>query len=312
MTEKVLIADDDPDILRFVEVNLAIEGYEVISASDGQEALDKAIETLPNLVLLDVMMPNIDGFEVCKMLRADPRTSNISIIMVTAKSLSADKITGLSSGADDYILKPFDPLELLARVKRTLRRAQDMRDLQPLTGMPGNVPIMEEVHRRIESGNRFALMHIDLDNFKAFNDHYGFMRGDQAIKLVARVLADASRSQGTTGLFIGHIGGDDFAAVCDAEMAEPFAKEIIRLFDEAVPALYDPKDAEQGMIKVKDRRGEMQEYPVMTISIGIASNANREIDSHILASEIAAELKELAKRDSASSLAIDRRGRDDG
>jgi diguanylate cyclase (GGDEF)-like protein len=231
--------------------------------------------------------------------------------MVTAKSLSADKITGLSNGADDYILKPFDPLELLARVKRTLRRAQDMKDLQPLTGLPGNVPIMEEVQRRIATGTQFALLHIDLDNFKAFNDHYGFMRGDQAIKLMARILSDAAISQGATGLFTGHIGGDDFAAVCEADVAESFAKEIIRRFDEAVPALYDPKDAEKGLISIQDRRGELQDYPIMTISIGIASNSNREIDSHILASEIATELKQLAKRTEGSSLAIDRRGSED-
>jgi diguanylate cyclase (GGDEF)-like protein len=311
VSEKILIADDDPDILRFVEVNLTIEGYDVVAAVDGEEALNKAIETLPDLVLLDVMMPKIDGFEVCRMLRADPRTSNLSIIMVTAKSLSADKITGLSNGADDYILKPFDPLELLARVKRTLRRAQDMKDLQPLTGLPGNVPIMEEVQRRIATGTQFALLHIDLDNFKAFNDHYGFMRGDQAIKLMARILSDAAISQGATGLFTGHIGGDDFAAVCEADVAESFAKEIIRRFDEAVPALYDPKDAEKGLISIQDRRGELQDYPIMTISIGIASNSNREIDSHILASEIATELKQLAKRTEGSSLAIDRRGSED-
>lgn len=307
MNEKILIADDDPDILRFVEVNLSIEGYEVMVVSDGEAALEISIEDPPDLVLLDVMMPKIDGFEVCRRLREDPRTSSISIIMLTAKSLSADKIMGLSSGADDYILKPFDPLELVARVKSTLRRAQNMRDLQPLTGLPGNVAIMEEIRRRIDAGLQFALLHIDMDNFKAFNDHYGFMRGDQAIKLMARVLREAAMKHDPRSTFMGHIGGDDFAAVCTGQVAETLSKEIIERFDDAIGALYDPQDADRGYVVVRDRRGEEQKYPVISISIGIASNQNRPIDSHVLASEIATELKQLAKRDEGSSYQVDRR-----
>jgi len=135
--ETILVVDDDPDIARFVEVNLRSAGYEVAVAGDGEEALDKAAELRPDLVLLDVMMPRIDGFEVAQRLRRSPQTANTSIIMLTAKALSADKVTGLQSGADDYIIKPFDPIELLARVKGTLRRAKEMRNLSPLTGLPG-------------------------------------------------------------------------------------------------------------------------------------------------------------------------------
>jgi DNA-binding response OmpR family regulator len=131
MPETVLVVDDDPDIARFVEVNLRSAGYDVAVASDGQEALDKAEKLHPDLVLLDVMMPRIDGFEVAQRLRKNPQTANTSIIMLTAKALSADKVTGLQSGADDYIIKPFDPIELLARVKGTLRRAKEMRNLSP-------------------------------------------------------------------------------------------------------------------------------------------------------------------------------------
>src|SRR5262249_34743771 len=125
--ETILVVDDDPDIARFVEVNLRSAGYDVAVAGDGEEALDKASEIRPDLVLLDVMMPRIDGFEVAQRLRRSPQTANTSIIMLTAKALSADKVTGLQSGADDYIIKPFDPIELLARVKGTLRRAKEMR-----------------------------------------------------------------------------------------------------------------------------------------------------------------------------------------
>src|ERR671937_1996730 len=123
MAESILVVDDDPDIARFVEVNLRSAGYDVSVAGNGEEALERAVELRPDLVLLDVMMPKMDGFEVAQRLRRDPRTSSSSTIMLTAKALSADKVLGLSSGADDYIIKPFDPVELLARVKGTLRRA---------------------------------------------------------------------------------------------------------------------------------------------------------------------------------------------
>ena len=149
MPETVLVVDDDPDIARFVEVNLRSAGYDVAVAADGMEALEKAGELRPDLVLLDVMMPRIDGFEVAQRLRKNPHTANASIIMLTAKALSADKVTGLQAGADDYIIKPFDPIELLARVKGTLRRAKEMRNLSPLTALPGNIRIQEEIERQV-------------------------------------------------------------------------------------------------------------------------------------------------------------------
>lgn len=310
VADKILIADDDPDIVKFIEVNLALEGFELVIANDGERALQTAIEELPDLMLLDVMMPKMDGFEVCRRLRSDPRTSNLSIIMLTAKSLSADKVVGLTTGADDYIIKPFDPLELIARVKSTLRRSRDMRDLNPLTGLPGNVAILHELERAISSGEKFALMHIDLDNFKAFNDYYGFMRGDQAIKLCASVLQEAVREEGVDQAFVGHIGGDDFAMVAPAEAAENLAKGIISRFDAQIRSLYDPADVEAGYITVHDRRDEMRQFPLMTISLGIATNLYRTIDSHLEASEVATEMKQFSKRESTSSYSMDRRQRD--
>src|SRR6266496_2074053 len=188
----VLIADDDRDIVRFVEVNLRLEGFEVITAHDGKDARAKALDLQPNLILLDVMMPGMDGYEVCTKLRADGRSAHIPVIMLTAKSLSADKVLGLTSGADDYISKPFDPMELVARVKTTLRRTREMRSVSPLTGLPGNVQIETEMQRRVAAADTFAVLWLDLDNFKAFNDRYGFIRGDSAINYLAQVLRDAT------------------------------------------------------------------------------------------------------------------------
>lgn len=312
MAEKVLIADDDPDILRFVEINLRLEGFDVSTAEDGDDALKIALRERPDLVLLDIMMPKMDGLEVCQMLRSDPRTSSICIIMLTAKTMSAEKVVGLTVGADDYIIKPFDPLELVARVKSTLRRARQMRDLNPLTGLPGNAVIIQEIQRRIGARHPFALMHIDLDNFKAFNDYYGFARGDMVIKLLASALEETVSKQSPEGGFVGHIGGDDFVVLSDPDVCEEVAKEVIARFDEQIPALYDPTDVARGHITVVDRQDERHDFPVMTISIGVASTSNRKIYSHWEASEVAAEVKQFAKRQQGSSYAVDRRSSDGG
>ncbi len=141
MSELILIADDDEDVASAVEVNLQLEGYEVHLAHDGIEAVEQARMLQPDLILLDVVMPGLDGFEVCRQLRADPRTMNSAVILLTAKSVASDKVHGLTAGADDYIVKPFEPAELVARVRSVLRRANQMRDLSPLTRLPGNFRI---------------------------------------------------------------------------------------------------------------------------------------------------------------------------
>ena len=303
----VLVADDDEDIVRFVEVNLRLEGFEVVTAADGEQALQGSYDMMPDLVLLDVMMPKVDGFEVCQRLRSDNRTKHISIIMLTAKSLSADKVVGLTSGADDYIIKPFDPIELVARVKSALRRAREMRAINPLTQLPGNVQVYEEVTKRVSAGAPFALMYIDLDNFKAYNDHYGFLRGDEVIKLLARCVTDAVSRYEDGNVFVGHVGGDDFIAILDPDASETAAKEIIQSWDGQIRTLYDPEDVARGYIEVADRRSQMHRFPITTVSIGIASNAHRPIHNHWEASEIATEMKQFAKRDAGSSYAADRR-----
>src|SRR5438105_13901483 len=255
MPETILVVDDDPDISRFVEVNLRSVGYDVLVASDGEEALTKAEEVRPDLVLLDVMMPRVDGFEVAQRLRRNPRTANTSIIMLTAKAQSSDKVLGLTAGADDYIIKPFDPIELLARVKTTLRRARDNRNLSPLTGLPGNIRIEDEVQRRVEEAQPFALLNCDMDNFKAFNDHYGFLRGDRVIQATARILQDTVEEFCRTEGFVGHVGGDDFVVVVPPETGEPVANRIIERFDSEIPHHYDREDIERGFVEVEDRQG---------------------------------------------------------
>ncbi|HEY7754899.1 MAG TPA: response regulator [Actinomycetota bacterium] len=307
MPETILVVDDDPDIARFVEVNLRSAGYDVSVASDGEEALERAGTLRPDLVLLDVMMPRIDGFEVAQRLRRNPQTSNTSIIMLTAKALSTDKVLGLTAGADDYIIKPFDPIELLARVKGTLRRAKEMRNLSPLTGLPGNIRIQEEIERMVREDHPFAVLYSDLDNFKAYNDQKGFVRGDRLIQATARIIQDAVVEFAGSDGFVGHVGGDDFVAVVPPDIAEEVAKRIVERFDGEIRDFYEKEDLERGYVEVEDRKGVLQKLPLVGVSVGIATTQVRAFAHYGEAVAVATEMKQFAKREPRSSYAVDRR-----
>ena len=307
MSERVLVADDDPDILTVVKINLELDGFEVETAVDGEDAIQKATSTVPNVIVLDIMMPRMDGLTALHRLRSQAATANIPIILLTARGLPEDRVRGLELGADDYITKPFDITELAARVKAVLRRTQAARDLSPLTGLPGNFRITAEIEDCVREKRAFALVHGDLDNFKAFNDHYGFMRGDEVIRFCASSFNEAAESLGMGGTFLGHIGGDDFVAIIPPDMAELFAKEVIQRFDDGILDLYDTADALRGYIEVIDRRGERYAFPVVSLSLGVASTEVREIGTQWEASAIAVEMKEFAKKQQGSTYRIDRR-----
>jgi diguanylate cyclase (GGDEF)-like protein len=305
--ERLLVVDDDPFIARLLEIELKAAGYEVRVASDGQQALSAAQEECPDLVLADVMMPNMDGFELTRRLRQDSRTSGVSIIMLTARGLSADKLEGFAIGADDYIVKPFDTPELLARIRGVLRRSKDQRTASPLTGLPGNIRIEDEIDARVEQGQDFAILYADLDGFKAYNDHYGFLRGDQAIQETARLIEEATQRTGGDGAFVGHVGGDDFVIVVPPQQAAPVAEAIVASFDAKVGDWYDAEDRANGYIELMNRRGELERFPLLTISIGVASTDKRSFHHYAEAVAIATEMKQYAKGLTGSAWAADRR-----
>jgi len=307
MSERVLVADDDPDILTVVKINFELDGFEVDSAVDGEDALQKATADPPDVIVLDIMMPRMDGLTALHRLRSQASTANIPIILLTARGLPEDRVRGLELGADDYITKPFDITELAARVRSVLRRTQAARDLSPLTGLPGNFKITAEIEKCISSKQDFALVHGDLDNFKAFNDHYGFIRGDEVIRFCAKCFHEAADNLAIENAFVGHIGGDDFVAIIPPEVSESFAKEVIERFDDGILDLYDTADALRGYIEVIDRRGERYAFPVVSLSLGVASTDVHEIETQWEASAIAVEMKEFAKKQPGSTYRIDRR-----
>ncbi len=307
MGEKILVVDDDPDIAKFIQATLTKAGYDVAIAYDGREALEAAETRRPDLVLLDIMLPTIDGFEVASELRRRARLTGTAIIVVTARGLTADRLRGLALGVDDYIVKPFEPEILLARVRVALRRLSDIRSLSPLTGLPGTVLIEAEIRRLLEAREPFALLYVDLDHFKALNDTKGWDVGNRLILATAAIVEEAVlRFAGPDG-FVGHIGGDDFVALCPPEAAEDAARWICERFDEDVRRFYAPEELERGAVLATDRRGDPVRHPLATVSLGIASTAVRRFSTFGEVVAVATEMKQAAKRGEGSCYAVDRR-----
>jgi diguanylate cyclase (GGDEF)-like protein len=303
--DEVLVVDDSPTMARLLEMGLKSAGLTTRVAHDGHTALAMALERCPDLVLADVTMPGLNGVELTQQLRDDPRTASCTIILVTARNESEAKLQGFDAGADDYIVKPFDIAELLARVKGALRRAHVLRAQSPLTRLPGNVRIQEEIERRVRRQTHFALLYGDLDNFKAYNDKYGFLQGDRVIQMTARVMQDVAIEFGGPEAFVGHVGGDDFVVITELGMEQSLAEAIIARFDAAIPAVYDDFDREQGFIEMLNRRGELQRFPLVGISIGIATTERRTYSHYAEAVAIATEMKSFTKKTAGSSWAVD-------
>jgi PleD family two-component response regulator len=304
---RILVAEDDPHLREVLRIQLESAGFEVIEACDGDEAIARASAQMPDLLLLDVMMPHVDGYQVCRRLRGAFGTRHIPIIMLTAKSTTGDKVQGLEGGANDYVTKPWQPAELMLRIRNVLEWSRQQRAASPLTGLPGNRSIEEEIGRRLASGEPFAMLQIDIDFFKAFNDHYGYARGDQAIQRLAKIVSEASQRHGGDHNFLGHIGGDDFLVLAGPDQAERLGEDIIAEFNRAVGGLYDPADRDRGYVEVRNRLHHLDRFPLMSLTISLVSTDRMPVSHLAQLIDIAQELKAHGKGIPGSVLVGERR-----
>jgi PleD family two-component response regulator len=302
----VLIVDDDPATCAALAERLAEDGIVSEAAHDGVTALQRAIILRPQLVILDLTLPELSGDQVFERLQADHRTRYTPVVFLTGSSRSADKVRHLRAGADDYVTKPFDLEELAARVQTALRRSRTLGGLNPLSGLPGNTAIYEEITSRLRACDKFACLYLDIDNFKSFNDRYGFTRGDTLISELAEAIFGAVAGSGEDA-FLGHIGGDDFVVLCASDDAEPLAEEIVARFGVRSRQLHDAGDIAAGGYEAPDRRGLRSRWPIATVSVGIALSDSRGFTSAAALAQAAAEMKTVAKRQIEGRVATDRR-----
>ncbi|MDA8131420.1 MAG: response regulator [Elusimicrobia bacterium] len=304
---RVLMADDQTELLYLMKEMVEFAGFEVITATDGVEAMQAVFETNPDIIVLDYSMPRKNGLEVAQDLKNNPLFAHIPIIIVTAYGEKQAKLKGLGMGIDDYLIKPVDADELVARIRMILKRNRQVLDTNPLSRLPGNPSIQARVEREIAKGAEFAVLYLDLNNFKAYNDIYGFEAGDRVIKATANLLVKLTIQNENSQDFIGHIGGDDFIVVTEYARAEELAKRILHGFDEIAPSFYSKSDRERGHIVATDRQGNIKKFPFISIAIGIVHNSGRPLHSFAQVSNIGSELKKGAKAGAGSHYIVDRR-----
>lgn len=302
---KILLADDSAAIRALISEILTDAGFDVITAEDGQDALDKIYKTNPDLLILDYEMPRKTGFEVVQDVRSHTGYLNTPIIIFTAVTDKGTKLEGLGLDIDDYLTKPADADEVVARVKLLLKRSRQKMDSNPLTRLPGNPSIQARIEREISAGHKFAVLYCDLNNFKAFNDRYGFGEGDKVLLATSRLLAQAAQQDPAS--FVGHVGGDDFIIVCALDKAEPIAQQIVEGMTRMAPSFYNDSDRAQGYMLSTNRKGEQEKFGFLSIGIGIVHNSLKELTSFAQVSSIGSELKCLAKQHEGSYYAVDRR-----
>ncbi len=302
----ILIVEDEPDIAYLIAAQFSGEGYMTTVVSSGAEALRVVRRQQFDLILLDLLLPDIDGFTVLGGLRVQPETQLTPIILLSAINSPADKVRGLQLGADDYITKPFSDVELNARVQAAMRRSEREGGANPSTRLPGNIAIERAISQRIEQHDSpFAVCYCDLDNFKAYNDTYGFLKGDAVIQRTAQILLDAVREFGNPGDFVGHIGGDDFVLITSLDRLDAVCEHAIARFDATAPLFYDREARERGYISGHDRQGQPTTYPLVSISIIAVSSRLRHPSHPGEVAQRSVEPKKRAKHMSGSVFIVE-------
>jgi len=264
---RILVVEDDFDISNMLRIYFQSQGYEVAVAPRGGDALEMCRQQLPNIVVLDIMLPDIDGYEVCRQLRSNLRTSHIPIIFLTQKDERSDKIQGLELGADDYITKPFDVEELRLRVKNAIARATYESLTNPTTGLP-SARLIEDQLRRLLRRDNWGIIYIGIDRLEPFKDVYGFVAADEVLRYTAMVLGETADRIGTPEDFIGHIGGDDFLVITRKELIRPMVQDMTRRFSEGIVTHYDFRTRQQGYLVIRDDQGNEQRVGLMELVIG--------------------------------------------
>lgn len=311
MTEskkRILIIDDELQTAELIQNSLNERGYLAYYTEDSRNALDVIYNEPPDLIIIDIEMPSIKGDELCLKLKGDTVYGHLPVILLIPSGFVWDKINWDAVPADDYIIKPVNADDLNLRVSLSFSRAARELDANPLTRLPGNNSIIKEGQKRIDSGKGFALAYIDLDNFKPYNDKYGFSRGDEILRMTARVVTNAVRELNRPDTFVGHVGGDDFVFIVPPHLVEGICGQIIKYFDLLITTFYDEEDRVRGYMDSINRKGEKERFQIMTISIAVVTNEKRKINHLGEVSAIAADLKKYAKSLKGSKYVKDLRG----
>jgi len=287
---RLLVVEDDVDIANMLKIYFSGMQFDVDVAHRGSDALEKTKQVLPHLIVLDIMLPDIDGYEVCRNLRTNTRTSHIPVIFLTQKDERSDRLQGLELGADDYITKPFDIEELKLRVTGAIRRSERESLTDPRSGLPAGRLIEEQLRRIIREKN-WALLDMRVNHFDAFRDVYGFVAGDDVMRFTAMLIGEVVDELGTSNDFIGHAGGDNFVVITNAESAPNIRQRVKERFANEVLTHYNFIDRQQGFIQAPKAEGGTVKVPFMTMAVGLISPDQQSFADIREITELAAEAR---------------------
>ena len=305
LKEIYIIDDDESSILVFNKLFENDKEYKFISVKSDQ--IDIALKNIPSIIIINEDAIEVDIVELCKKIRSDDDNSITPIIVVSSNSEKEHRIQILKESVEYYIKKPVNAQYLYYTIKNLGRLITINRRISPLTGLPGNVQIHAELKKRISNKEDFSVLYLDLDNFKAYNDIYGFLKGDEIIKFTADTIMTSIHSLIPNNSFIGHIGGDDFIAIVPTLNCEDVCKDIIANFDANVVRFFTEDDVEKGYIEVANRKGVIEQFPLTSISIGVVEADMGRFANILEIGEVGAQVKHMAKSVMGSSYAIDRR-----
>jgi PleD family two-component response regulator len=295
---RLLVTEDDVDISNMLKIYFSGLGYDVDTAMRGSEALEKTRQVLPHLIVLDIMLPDIDGYEVCRTLRTNTRTSHIPVIFLTQKDERSDRLQGLELGADDYITKPFDIEELKLRVQGAIRRSERESLTDPRSGLQAG-RLIEEQLRRIIRETGWAFIDIRVNNFDAFKDVYGFVAADDVLRFAGMMIGEVLDELGTPADFVGHAGGDNFVIITTDGASQTIRQRLKDRFNEEVKSHYNFIDRQQGFLLAPSPDGKMEQFPLMTLAAGMVAPSQQSFSDIREITELAAE----ARRQDAGGVA---------
>lgn len=305
---RILVADKNPEVRSLISARLKARHYHAMEAETSEEVLRLLDREKIDLILISTDMERLGGSLLVEKIRQRPNLTTLPIILLTEEEKIAELIMSHDRGFDDFITKPFNPLVLQLRVAINISRARHRVEANALTHLPGNHAIERLIRRKIEKNEKFSVIYIDIDHFKAFNDRYGFEKGDDVIRQTARILMDSARQTSTDGeAFIGHIGGDDFIVVTKPEYEEAFARKFMAEFDRIILTYYNEKDQASGHIRTKNRQGKVATFPLMSCSVAACNNLIREYKNLGEIAADAAEVKSFLKSQKGSHYLRDRR-----
>ena len=293
LSEKKILFTDTSD--KKLKKLISRMDYEPIEFFSLEEMMSKAVKEHPSLIIGDLSQMGKPIHEVCQLLKNDILVRHIPLIIVSKKNAIHDRIQAYENGATDYIIHPFEEKEITTRIKRSIRDTKLALDANPLTHLPGNISIHENLERLLKEKKPFAVAYFDIDHFKSFNDFYGYTQGDQIILLSSHLLLECREKSGDfkKDIFVGHVGGDDFVVIGPEKTMESFCMNFISQFDASIINYYDPETAKQGFILGRNRKGEMTQFPLISISIAIVINNEGKKFSHI--GQIASSGAEIKK-----------------